>query len=171
MEVTELEAYLRAHPRKLTSAIRAGRYKLSPIKRVYILKENSEKRPLGIPTAPDRLVQQAIAMVLSQESEKVFSDSSYGFRPNRDCRQAVRRAMMHIKDGCMWVIDLDLRKFFNTVNHSRLIQLLSKKIKDGRVISLIHKERPEVGTTGSPAEIRIGRGLGIDVAAPDSLPA
>lgn len=139
MEVTELEAYLRAHPRKLTSEIRAGRYKPSPIKRVYIPKENGEKRPLGIPTALDRLVQQAIAMVLSQEYEKVFSDSSYGFRPNRDCRQAVRRAMMHIKDGYMWVIDLDLRKFFDTVNHSKLIQLLSEKIKDGRVISLVHK--------------------------------
>lgn len=139
MRTDELRGYLFEHPGELSSAIRTGTYRPSPIRRVYIPKDNGEKRPLGIPTVRDRFVQQAVTLVLSEEYEKVFADMSYGFRPNRDCRKAVRRAMEHVKDGYMWVIDLDLRKFFDTVNHSKLIQLLSERIKDGRVISLIHR--------------------------------
>ncbi len=139
MRTDELRGHLFEHRGELSRAIRMGTYQPSPIKRVYIPKDNGEKRPLGIPTVRDRLVQQAVTLVLSEEYEKVFADMSYGFRPNRDCRKAVRKAVEHVKDGYMWVIDLDLRKFFDTVNHSKLIQLLSERIKDGRVISLIHR--------------------------------
>lgn len=139
MGTGELRRYFLEHPGELTDKIRKGEYKPSPIKRVYIPKDNGEQRPLGIPTVIDRFVQQAVTLVLSREYEKVFRNMSYGFRPNRDCRMAVRKAMEHIKDGYVWVVDLDLRKFFDTVNHSKLIQLLSGRIKDGRVISLIHK--------------------------------
>lgn len=139
MKTEELRTFFKQNPGKLTRDILQGQYSPSPIKRVYIPKDNGEQRPLGIPTVVDRFVQQAVAQVLIEEYEKVFVDHSYGFRPNRDCRQAVRRAMSHIKDGYLWVIDLDLRKFFDTVNHSKLIQLISERVRDGRVVSLIHK--------------------------------
>lgn len=156
MRTDELRGYLFEHPGELSSAIRTGTYRPSPIRRVYIPKDNGEKRPLGIPTVRDRFVQQAVTLVLSEEYEKVFADMSYGFRPNRDCRKAVRRAMEHVKDGYMWVIDLDLRKFFDTVNHSKLIQLLSERIKDGRVISLIHRflRAPSARTGRQEKQIR-----------------
>lgn len=109
-----------------------------------------------------RFVQQAVALVLSEEYEKLFKDMSFGFRPNRSCRLAVRRAMEHVKDGYMWVVDLDLRKFFDTVNHSKLIQLLSDRIEDGRVVSLIHKflRAPicEEGKVGKPNTIGTPQG-------------
>ena len=162
MGTGELRKYFLEHPGELTDKIRKGEYKPSPIKRVYIPKDNGEQRPLGIPTVIDRFVQQAVTLVLSREYEKVFRDMSYGFRPNRDCRMAVRKAMEHIKDGYVWVVDLDLRKFFDTVNHSKLIQLLSERIKDGRVISLIHKflraQISEDGKVGKPNTIGTPQG-------------
>ena len=108
--------------------------------RVLIPKEEKGKfRPLGIPTAIDRWVQQAVQQKLSEEYEKVFSESSHGFRPNRSCQTAVEQCLKLANEGYVWVVDLDLAKFFDTVNHSKLLQLLSERIKDGRVISLIHK--------------------------------
>ena len=94
---------------------------------------------MGIPTAVDRLVQQAVQQKLSEEYETVFSDSSHGFRPNRSCQMAIEQCLKLANEGYVWVVDLDLAKFFDTVNHSKLLQLLSGRIKDGRVISLIHK--------------------------------
>ena len=162
MGTGELRKYFLEHPGELTDKIRKGEYKPSPIKHVYIPKDNGEQRPLGIPTVIDRFVQQAVTLVLSREYEKVFRDMSYGFRPNRDCRMAVRKAMERIKDGYVWVVDLDLRKFFDTVNHSKLIQLLSERIKDGRVISLIHKflraQISEDGKVGKPNTIGTPQG-------------
>ena len=137
--VSELEQWFREHPHQLSKAVMSGTYKPQPIKRVYIPKDNGDKRPLGIPTVVDRTVQQALAQVLSEAYEPYFSDNSFGFRPDRVARDAVRRVCEYAEQGYVWVIDLDLAKFFDTVNHSKLLQVLSERIKDGRVISLIHK--------------------------------
>ena len=94
---------------------------------------------LGIPTVVDRLVQQAINQVLTPIYENQFSKTSYGFRPRRGCHDALRGAQRIINEGYIYVVDLDLERFFDTVNHSKLIEILSRTIKDGRVVSLIHK--------------------------------
>lgn len=140
MEVGDLRAHLFEHGPELVQSIKAGKYKPQPVLRVLIPKEEKGKfRPLGIPTAIDRWVQQAVQQKLSEEYEKVFSESSHGFRPNRSCQTAVEQCLKLANEGYVWVVDLDLAKFFDTVNHSKLLQLLSERIKDGRVISLIHK--------------------------------
>lgn len=127
------------HPHELYKAIMNGTYKPKPIKRVYIPKENGEKRPLGIPCVLDRIVEQAIAQSLSQEYDETFSESSYGFRPNRGAHDAVKSIANYINNGYKYVVDLDIAKFFDTVSHGKILRLLSEKIKDGRVISLINK--------------------------------
>lgn len=140
MEVQNLLPYLLEHGPELVQSIKEGRYKPQPVLRVLIPKEEKGKfRPLGIPTAVDRLVQQAVQQKLSEEYEKEFSDSSHGFRANRSCQTAIEQCLELANEGYVWVVDLDLAKFFDTVNHSKLLQLLSERIKDGRVISLIHK--------------------------------
>lgn len=139
MSTTELLSWLQLHKEELITSIEQGRYKPNPVRRVEIPKEGGKKRPLGIPTVVDRLIQQSIAQILSPIYEREFSKSSYGFRPKRSCHDALKQAQAYVSSGYKYGIDLDLEKFFDTVNHSRLIELLSRKIKDGRVISLIHK--------------------------------
>ena len=134
-----LNDWFKEHSSELTSAILDGTYKPLPIRRVYIPKDNGEKRPLGIPSAADRIVQQAIAQVLSDKYNESFSESSFGFRPNIGAREAVNQVNKYLNEGYTFVVDLDLAKFFDTVNHSKILRLLSNKIKDGRVISLINK--------------------------------
>lgn len=140
MQVGDLFVYLKEHGKELKQAIMQGKYKPNPVRRVEIPKDDGKaKRPLGIPTVVDRVIQQAIAQVLSPIFEKQFSDNSFGFRPRRSAHGAIKRSQENIEDGNKYVVDMDLEKFFDTVNQSKLIEVLGRTIKDGRVISLIHK--------------------------------
>jgi len=139
MSVEELGEYLTAHKDEISRAILDGKYRPKPVLRVEIPKEGGKKRPLGIPTAVDRVIQQAIAQALIPIYEPKFVETSYGFRPRRSAHDALKKCLEYIDDGYKYVVDMDLEKFFDTVNQSKMIQLLSRDIEDGRVISLIHK--------------------------------
>ena len=137
--VGELEEYLKYHLNEIKEQIRNRKYKPSPVKRVYIPKENGDKRALGIPTVIDRVMQQAIVQVLTPIYEEQFSETSYGFRPKRSCEMAIRKALEFFNDGCDWVVDIDLEKFFDTVCHDKLISIIMKTVHDGDLVSLIRK--------------------------------
>ena len=139
MEVDELLPYLRCHKDKLITSIYDGNYHPNPVRRVEIPKSNGKTRNLGIPTVVDRLIQQAISQVLQPLYEPQFSPTSYGFRPHRSAHDALLKCGEYISAGYVFTVDMDLEKFFDTVCHSKLIEILSRTIKDGRVISLIHK--------------------------------
>jgi len=139
MSVEELGAYLATHKEEILRTILDGKYRPKPVLRVEIPKEDGKKRPLGIPTAVDRVIQQAIAQVLTPIYEAKFVETSYGFRPKRSAHDALKKCLEYIDDGYKYVVDMDLEKFFDTVNQSKMVQLLSRDIEDGRVISLIHK--------------------------------
>ena len=140
MSVDELLTFLKENQKQLVQKLREGKYNPNPVRRVEIPKETKgETRKLGVPTVVDRVFQQAITQVLTPMYEEQFSENSYGFRPKRSAHDALKQCQQNVNDGYVYVVDMDLEKFFDTVCQSKLIEVLSRTIKDGRVISLIHK--------------------------------
>ncbi|QUH27914.1 group II intron reverse transcriptase/maturase [Vallitalea guaymasensis] len=140
MSVDELLTFLKDNKTALIKQIREGKYKPNPVRRVEIPKEEKGKvRKLGIPTVVDRVIQQAITGVLSPIYEKQFSENSYGFRPNKSAHGALKKCCKNVDEGYIYVVDMDLEKFFDMVCQSKLIEILSRTIKDNKIISIIHK--------------------------------
>jgi len=139
MPVQTLRQHILENWETIKSQILNGTYEPQPVRRVEIPKPDGGVRLLGIPTVTDRLIQQAISQILSKEYDPTFSDHSYGFRPNRSAHDAVRKAKGYLKEGYRWVIDMDLEKFFDKVNHDRLMATLAKRISDKPLLKLIRK--------------------------------
>lgn len=137
MQTDELRDYLNAHWQTLRKEILEGNYVPDPVRKVEIPKAGGGTRMLGIPTVKDRLLQQAIAQWLSPQYEDGFSNHSYGFREGRNAHQAVLQAQLNLNEGYDWVIELDLEKFFDRVNHDKLMGLLAKQLKDKGTLKLI----------------------------------
>ena len=139
MTVEELGAYLSENGENIRKQLRTRKYKPQPVRRVEIPKPGGGTRNLGVPTVVDRFVQQAVAQVLTPIFEEQFHDHSYGFRPNRCAQQAVLKALEMMNDGHSWIVDIDLAKFFDTVDHDKLMTIFGRTIKDGDVISVVRK--------------------------------
>lgn len=139
MKTDELRGHIINHWEAIKDKLLKGTYNPSPVRRVEIPKPNGGIRLLGIPTVLDRMIQQAIAQGLTKLYDPIFSESSYGFRPNKSAKDAILQAKEYINDGNKWVVDIDLEKFFDKVNHDILMERLSRKISDKRLLKLIRK--------------------------------
>lgn len=139
MTVEALPEHLKAHWESICAKLEAGTYQPSPVRRVEIPKPNGGVRLIGIPTVQDRLIQQAMHQILSEEYEPRFSEHSYGFRPGRSAHDAVKAARENLEEGNTWVVDIDLAKFFDTVNHDRLMARMRADIGDKRVLRLVNE--------------------------------
>ena len=138
MTVEELPEHLREHWPSIREKMEAGEYEPSPVKRVEIPKPGKGTRQLGIPTVQDRFIQQAMHQELSPQFEPTFSEHSYGFRPGRSAHEAVKAAQAHVEAGYKWVVDIDMERFFDTVNHDRLMARMKAVVKDKRVLRLVN---------------------------------
>ena len=139
MEYTELQKHLSENGENIKEQLRMRKYRPQPVRRVEIPKPDGGVRKLGVPTVTDRFIQQAIAQVLTPIFEEQFHNHSYGFRPNRCAQQAVIKALEMMNDGHSWIVDIDLERFFDTVDHDKLMTIIGRTIKDGDVISIIRK--------------------------------
>ena len=139
MSCDELLPYLKEHQRELLTQLYTGSYRPLPVRRVEIRKEDGGIRKLGIPTVVDRMIQQAISQVLQWIFEPEFSDNSFGFRPRRSAHMAIMQTKAYYEQGYKQVVDIDLKSYFDTINHDKLMYLLEKKVKDKRVLWLIRK--------------------------------
>jgi RNA-directed DNA polymerase len=137
MTVDGIKDYLKQHWSAIREQLLNGTYKPKPVRRVEIPKPDGGVRKLGIPTVLDRFIQQAVMQVLQRRWDPTFSESSYGFRPGRSAQQAVAQAQQHIADGHGWCVDLDLEKFFDQVNHDKLMGQIAKRVEDKRLLKLI----------------------------------
>jgi RNA-directed DNA polymerase len=137
MTVNKLPGYLKKHWPEIRAQLLAGAYRPKPVKREEIPKSDGGVRKLGIPTVLDRFIQQAIMQVLQGYWDKTFSDHSYGFRPGRSAHQAIRRGQQYVEQGYRWIVDIDLEKFFDRVNHDKLMGNLAKRIRDKRLLKII----------------------------------
>lgn len=137
MTVQQLPEFLRQHWPAIREQLLSGTYEPQPVKGVEIPKPDGGKRKLGIPTVQDRFIQQAVMQVLQDRWDRTFSDHSYGFRPGRSAHQAVEQAQQYIAEGCRWVVDLDLEKFFDRVNHDKLMARIAERVSDKRLLKLI----------------------------------
>src|SRR3989338_5991042 len=135
--IEDFPAYLWAHWGDIRGQLETGRYRPSAVRRVEIPKEGCSKRLLGIPTIMDRVIQQAIAQVLTPIFDPAFSESSFGFRPGRNAHQAIRQVQRYVKDGYAMAVDIDLAKFFDTVNHDVLMKIMGRTIHDKALLGLI----------------------------------
>ena len=137
--VEELSDYIKENWGRIREQIRQRKYKPQPVRRVEIPKLNGGVRKLGIPTVMDRVIQQGIVQVVSPMCEPMFSERSYGFRPNRSCEMAIRQLLVYLNEGYEWIVDIDLEKFFDNVLQDRLMSLVHDIVKDGDTESLIRK--------------------------------
>lgn len=137
MTVHEFEDWFNQYQEDVISKIMNKQYQPMPVKRVYIPKPNGKERPLGIPTVVDRVIQQAMLQVLTEIYEPIFSEHSFGFRPRRSAHMALEEVLRYLNEGYEWIVDLDIEKFFDTVNHDKLISILRENVNDSTTLQLI----------------------------------